>query len=643
MITPEHRRHSLWSSLSFGVAMAMLLAGCSPSVVSEPEVQPGSPEEAAAVLAEGLAAGDLDGVPLVEEIAVPDATAQLLATTAGMDPLRPTVRVIKVTPGKKGVARAELEQVWDLDVGDRDWTYTVEADLVLVDDQWRITWSPSLVAPDLTAGDTLRLRRTSPTRGKILGSSGATIVTDRPVWRLGLDKTQVTADAQQASAQQIAALLEMDPATFVDRVAAAGEKAFVEALVVRTETATPEVDLQRFLAIPGARALDATLPLAPTREFARAVIGTAGPATAELIDASEGALRPGDVAGRSGLQQQYDTQLRGSHGIQVLAQDPNGGDDEVLFEVEPAPGQDLAITLDPFMQQGAEEVLSDIDVPASIVAVRPSSGDILTVANSPASLDYPIATTGQYAPGSVFKVVTSLALLRGGMLPDTSVECPPTITADGRKFRNYRDYPSSANGTIDLRTAIAHSCNTALIDVRNQASSTALVDAATALGLGTEVELGFPAFLGSVPADSTGTDHAASMIGQARIQASPLSMAGVAASIAAGKTVTPHLLTSTPEVTPPNVPLTSNEATALRDLMRAVVTEGSGRFLSDVPGDPVLAKTGTAEYGTDEPLPTHAWMIAIHGDLAVAVFVETGDSGSTTAGPLLERFLTEVG
>jgi cell division protein FtsI/penicillin-binding protein 2 len=92
---------------------------------------------------------------------------------------------------------------------------------------------------------------------------------------------------------------------------------------------------------------------------------------------------------------------------------------------------------------------------------------------------------------------------------------------------------------------------------------------------------------------------------------------------------------------PPEVPLTGAEATTLRGLMRAVVTTGSGRFLQDVPGE-VGAKTGTAEHGTPDAsgsLPTHAWMIATRGDLAVAVFVATGVSGSQTAGPVLEAFL----
>ena len=75
--------------------------------------------------------------------------------------------------------------------------------------------------------------------------------------------------------------------------------------------------------------------------------------------------------------------------------------------------------------------------------------------------------------------------------------------------------------------------------------------------------------------------------------------------------------------------------------MRGVVTGGSGRGLLDVPGAPVIAKTGTAEFERDGRTLTHAWMVAAQGDLAVAVFVDLGSSGSGTAGPLLERFLRE--
>ena len=86
-------------------------------------------------------------------------------------------------------------------------------------------------------------------------------------------------------------------------------------------------------------------------------------------------------------------------------------------------------------------------------------------------------------------------------------------------------------------------------------------------------------------------------------------------------------------------PLSKSEAAQLRAMMRGVVTQGSGRVLGGLGGGPVIAKTGTAEYGSSAPYKTHAWMIAAQDDLAVAVFVNDGKSGSRTAGPLLRTFL----
>jgi cell division protein FtsI/penicillin-binding protein 2 len=114
----------------------------------------------------------------------------------------------------------------------------------------------------------------------------------------------------------------------------------------------------------------------------------------------------------------------------------------------------------------------------------------------------------------------------------------------------------------------------------------------------------------------------------------------VVASVQAGRTVVPRLLTDRrPDDVAPDQPLTSREAATLRTMLRGVVTGGSAAFLADLPRDPVIAKTGTAEFGTDDPPETHAWMVAAQGDLAAAVFVDVGESGSRTAGPLLESFL----
>src|SRR5699024_1369531 len=152
-------------------------------------------------------------------------------------------------------------------------------------------------------------------------------------------------------------------------------------------------------------------------------------------------------------------------------------------------------------------------------------------------------------------------------------------------------------------------------------------------------DLGFPAYLGQVPATDGQTDAAAALIGQGRVLASPLAMAAVAASVEAGTTVVPYLIEGQAANAEVEVPLTDTEADTLRDLMRAVVTEGTATFLTSVPGEDVRAKTGTAEHGADvDAAEPHAWMIAAQGDLAVAVFVDAGIAGAQTAGPILQAF-----
>ena len=604
---------------------------------------PPAPDATAEALADGIASRDLSEVPLVGTTA-DQAEAQIAAVLAGLDPLRPVVEVGKIVVDddeERTTATAVLEVTWDVDDGPVDWSYVTTAHLDLVDDEWQAQWSTRLLAPDLREAETLVVRRTAAERARVLGAGGAALVEARPVQRLGLDKTRIAPETHDVAARDIAAVLGIDPDAFAANVAAAGEKAFVEGLVVRTEA--PPVDLIAFDAIAGSLSVADTLPLAPNRRFARPVLGTAGPATAEIVEASGGAVAAGDMAGLSGLQRQYDEQLRGRPGLSVLAvaADTDPPAERPLFEVGPVAGEPLVTTLDPAWQDAAETVLEPVAPASAIVVLRASTGEVVAVAAGPGSEGYSTGTVGSYPPGSVFKVVSSLALLRSGLTPQSAVECPPTTAVDGRTFSNFPDYPADRTGPITLGTAVAFSCNTAFIGLRDQAPASALVEAGASLGLGQELDLGFPAFLGKIPASSTGTDHAASLIGQGRIEASPLAMATAAASVAVGRTVVPWLVgTEAPSAPAPAVPLTAAEAEALRGLLRGVVTEGGATFRGDVPGGEVLAKTGTAQYASGEELRNHAWMIAVQGDLAFAVLVADGEYGSTTAGPLLEQLLT---
>lgn len=603
-----------------------------------------APDEAAAATAAGLSALDLTEVPLAPATAT-QAAEQMSAAVAELGDLRPTVTVQSVDEPEDVdgtiTATAVLGVSWDLDASEQDWTYTTAADLTYVEDAWQVAWSPALLEPSLVAGERLVLGEVAAERAGILGADGAVLVADRPVMRVGIDKTRVEPAQAAGSAAALAELVGIDPAAFSARVEAAGTSAFVEAIVLRADGSYP-LEAAAVAAIPGAVEIPDEIPLAPTREFARPILGTVGEATAEVIAESDGELEVGDVVGMSGLQEAYDEQLRGRPGLTVEAVPPEGtsGEPRELFGTEPTPGEPVVTTLAPGLQTLAEEVLAPVGTPSAVVALRPSTGDVLAAASGPGSAGYSTALLGRYPPGSTFKVVSTLALLDAGLTPSTTVSCPETITVDGREFENYDDYPAGGIGDITLRTALANSCNTAFIGAADTVGQAALTEAAAALGLGVERDLGLPAFPGSVPADAGATEHAASMIGQGRIEASPLAMATVAASIAQGATVVPRLVVEPPVAdAAATSTLEAADAQAVRDMMSAVVGEGSATFLADVPGEPVGAKTGTAEYGTEDPPRTHAWMIAVHGDLAVAVFVEDGGSGSQTAGPLLESFL----
>ena len=572
---------------------------------------------------------------------------------AGLGDVRPVVRVAVVHEGKGDApSTATLDYDWRLAHAHRHWTYRTTAtmthsgDDAVGDDGWRVRLSPTLVHPGLRAGERLAVSRTLPGRADILGAGGARLVTERPVVRFGIDKTKVLASRQRTSALALARALGIDAPEYAARVKASGTKAFVEAIVLRP------ADARRAVAagagrVRGAVAIDGTMPLAPTHDFARPVLGTVGPVTAEVVKASGGLYSAGDEAGLSGLEGRYDAQLRGTPGLSVEAVDDKGGHRE-LWRTVPVPGKPLRTTLDPRLQRLAEASLAGLTPASALVAVRPSTGALLAVASGPGSQGYSTATVGRYAPGSTFKIVSSLALLRAGLRPTSTVDCPPTTVVDGKRFKNYSDYPPSGLGRISLATAVANSCNTAFVNESRAVSQGDIADAAASLGLGVDHDLGFAAYFGSVPSTlaeaGSRTGHAASMIGQGRVLASPMAMAAVAASVAKGATVVPTLLPQQhAAAAAPRHPLTASEAARLRALMRGVVTRGSGALLADLPGPPVLAKTGTAEFGTTLPLRTHAWMVAVHGDLAVAVFVDIGASGSGTAGPVLERFLRGAG
>jgi cell division protein FtsI/penicillin-binding protein 2 len=558
--------------------------------------------------------------------------------TEALSAAKPSVRTRSVRLTDTG-ARAKLAVSWPL-AGHAMWRYGTTVRLLHRGDRWLVHWAPSVIHPKLERGERLSLQRTQPPRAPIVDAHGRPLVKPRPVVDVGIyprhvkDLTKLT--------HRLGELVHIDAASLATRVHAADPDAFVPVITLRR--ADYEAIRAEIHPLPGVVFHEGMLPLAPTREFARAVLGTVGPVTEEILKQSHGRYAAGDLAGLSGLQRRYDARLAGTVGVEVDAVRTSNGashssgqtDPVRLFRRPPKPGKPVQVSLESSIQEAADQALAHVSERSALVAISVRTGHVLAVANSPDAGGNDLALRGRYAPGSAFKVVTTLALLKQGLDPDQPVACPAHVVVDGKSFHNYEH---EVLGTVPFHVDFAKSCNTAFIGLSSRLSAGSLQDAARQLGVGVPAHLGVPAFSGKVPATTSDLDKAAAAFGQGRVQVSPFAMATMAASVAHGAYLPPELVLNPTKPTPSSRSLPNGPTRALRHLMRQVVTDGTATLLANVPGGPVHAKTGTAEYGTASPPKTHAWLVGYQDGIAFAAFVQSGRSGADTAGPIVLRFL----
>ncbi|MFG2007367.1 penicillin-binding transpeptidase domain-containing protein [Spirillospora sp. NPDC048911] len=370
--------------------------------------------------------------------------------------------------------------------------------------------------------------------------------------------------------------------------------------------------------------------------------GPVSPATADAAKKLGAPYRQGDPVGADGLQRQYERRLAGTPALAVQIV---GADGKAVKTVQRFGGKDgrlVRTTLDPKVQKAAGEALAGVGKSASMVALRPSTGEILAVANKPGG--YNRALMGRYPPGSTFKVVTAAALVADGLDAQSRVPCPATTNVGGRQFKNYKNEDF---GTVSFRDAFAHSCNTTFARLAvDKLGQKRLAQVAAQFGFNAPVIAGLPAVRASFPQAKDDTAFASASFGQGEVLTSPLNMASVAAAAASGTWRSPRLVDAAlasqavdaggrkpeqPHQLEPGV------RRALRTLMPAVVKEGTAANV-DFPAG-TAGKTGTAEFGSGAEPPTHAWFIGYRGDVAFAVIVEDGGTGAEAAAPIAAKFL----
>ena len=567
----------------------------------------------------------------------PSAADSPQSILAGV-PATQVTRTASVPTKKGSAASASLASSYVLPGAIGTWQVTSTVDLVNRSGRWLVDWSPAAVAPGLVEGDRVGMVRSWAPRAAITGAGGAALTTDSPVVEVGIegsrvkDPTGLTSVLVAAGATPQAVSSALSAATAhpdffepvltltqakYDQMGGNGSALYMEAGTVFKRTA------QRAAITP---ALGAQL------------VGSVGPVTAEELTKLGPAYGSDSTVGQTGIEQAYEKQLAGSPGatIGVVHKDGSGG--ATLASFSPKPGAAVTTSIDPTVQQAAEQAMAGISQPGALVAMRASTGEVLAAVSTPAGSEFDAALQGRYPPGSSFKVITASALFEGGLNPASPASCPPTVTVDGKPFHNAEgDSPAAT-----VRAAFAESCNTAFINLAVDHLQTAsLPTVASQFGFGATIDPGLSAFGGSVPAPQDKAGLAATAIGQASVVVSPLDMAMVAAAIDSGSVRAPRLIAGAADDATAPKPLPPDVVADLQSMMVDVVATGTAAGTGLPAG--THAKTGTAEYGTGTPQPTDAWLIGYRGDVAFAMVEQGTGNGGPTDGPVVARFLKALG
>ncbi len=359
-----------------------------------------------------------------------------------------------------------------------------------------------------------------------------------------------------------------------------------------------------------------------------------------------------------------------------------------LFTGRDPAGGDVVLTLDAGVQRAAMAGLEGVT--GAVVALDPATGAVLGMASTPTydpgrlSSHDPAdirayaaelegmdadprlnrATSDNYPPGSVFKVIVSAAALSGGdYTPETVVPAPDTLTLPGTstQLRNFGNSSCSSSQEQTLIDALTISCNTAFAQLGIDLGEDRVREMAEAFGM-TGEGLDIPmetegSSIGDVESEAA---LGQTSIGQRDVRMTPLQAAMVAAAVGNdGRLMTPYLvdqvrapdLTVMDQAEPETLsePVTPEVADQLQEMMESVVAEGSGRA-ARVPGVTVAGKTGTAQVAED--VPDHNWFVgfapADDPQIAVAVFVANGggtggDVSAPIAGDVMQAYLEGQG
>ena len=538
----------------------------------------------------------------------------------------------------------------------------------------------------LADGNRIRIVPSMAPRGTFYDRNGELLVTNRPGFSVSL--LPLTAPISDDVIDRLSDLLKVPTDEIKTKIA--GHSGF-NPIRIKTDV-TP--DIVSIIEEQKSQYPGVVIEVTPIRDY---ILKQEGAHTfgyvseindTELEKMKDEGYKSGDIIGKFGLEKVYDKELRGENGGQQVEVDVSGKPVQILGRKEPIPGDDLELTIDINLQQAAEkavdEQLTQIGAhAAAAVVMNPQTGEILAMVSRPAfdpnlfahgisSKDWnqlnnnpyhPMdnkTITGEYPPGSTFKIVTGTAALTEGVVtPDEQIFDSghhwiiPKGNADGE-----------ALGWLNFRTALAHSENVNFYEMGNRLGIDRLEKYARMFGLGAKTGIDLPYEATGLVANRrykeknfddgewylSETFDAA--IGQGFNLVTPLQAAMVMGEIAAdGKRYKPHVvnriiapdgsvvkdfqpeLLSQLDVPEEDIKLVQD---GLHDVTKYGTAASSFRgFTVDIAG-----KTGTAENSQGRD---HGWFVAYgpfdNPNIVVAVIVENGGYGSQSAVPIGRKIL----
>lgn len=479
---------------------------------------------------------------------------------------------------------------------DRTWSYDGQLKMARDEGHWQVRWATTGLHPKLGEHQTFALRADQPRRASVNELGGSDVLAPGYIYNYSLDATKAGPDLIGTAHAVIDALHPFND-TLNDP----------QLLAEMASSATTPIDLATLLPDDSNRVFPAIGQLP----------GVVITPHAELL-ATDPHFAPAVMAE---VKKSVVDQLDGQAGWRIVSTNQNGVDVAVLHEVEGSPAPSVSITLDRAVQNAAQHAVDTRGGKAMLVVIKPSTGEILAVAqNAGADAEGLLATTGLYPPGSTFKMVTAGAAVDRDMAtPNTMVGCPGHIDIGHRTIPNYGGFDL---GVVPMSRAFASSCNTTFAELSAKLPPRGLTQAATRYGIGLDYQVeGITTVTGSVPPTVDLTERTEDGFGQGRVLASPFGMALVAATVAAGKTPVPQLIAGRPTtVAGDNTPISPKMVDALRPMMRLVVTNGTAKEIAGC-GE-IYGKTGEAEFAGG----SHSWFAGYRGDLAFAALIVGGGS-----------------